>query len=164
MSIKIWYFLGHFSCHWIIAIDWLVKKKKKKFPKEFAGGVWNLRVSNSHISSNSMYQMSVHSNQTNNTKLNQNFTRQISHSKLSKRQRDAQREKTSDKSAPHNDKVMPRNQKPNEINAKYDFPVPLDLLPGKVSASSLFWFWYSFKQLLGILWRSCSIISCFRSF
>ena len=37
----------------------------KNFPKGFLGGVWKLRVSNSHISSNSLYQTSVHSNQTN---------------------------------------------------------------------------------------------------
>ena len=41
---------------------------------------------------------------------------------------------------PKDGKVMPQNQKPNGINAKHDFPVPLDLRPGKVSASSLFSF------------------------
>ena len=35
-------------------------------------------------------------------------------------------------------KVMPRNQIPNDIKAKRDFPLRLDLQPGKVSASSLF--------------------------
>ena len=69
-------FLGHFSYHWIIATDWPVKKKTTKFftPKGFPGGVWNLRVSNSHINLSSLYQMSVQSNQTNKSKPNQNFT------------------------------------------------------------------------------------------
>ena len=35
---------------------------------------------------------------------------------------------------------MPRNQIPNDIKAKCDFPLRLDLQPGKVSASSLFSF------------------------
>ena len=35
-------------------------------------------------------------------------------------------------------KEMPRNQKPSGINAKHDFPVPLDLRPGRVDVSSLF--------------------------
>ena len=39
----------------------------KNFPKGLPGGVWNLSMSNSHISLNSLYQMSVHSNQTNKT-------------------------------------------------------------------------------------------------
>ena len=39
---------------------------------------------------------------------------------------------------PKTGKVMPRNQKPNGINVKRDFPFPLALRPGKVSASSLF--------------------------
>ena len=61
-------------------------------------------------------------------------------------------------------KVMPKNQKPNGINAKCDFPVQSDLQPGKVSASSLFSS-DSFKQfLVDFLRRSYSIISCFRSF
>ena len=38
---------------------------------------------------------------------------------------------------PKDGKVMPKNQKPNGINAKRDFPVQLDLRPGKVNASSL---------------------------
>ena len=38
--------------------------------------------------------------------------------------------------APKDGKVMPR--KPNGINAKRDFPFPLDLWPGKVRASSIF--------------------------
>ena len=33
---------------------------------------------------------------------------------------------------PKDGKVMPKNQKPNGINAKRDFPVQLDLQPGKV--------------------------------
>ena len=65
---------------------------------------------------------------------------------------------------PKDDKVMPQNQKPNGINAKHDFPVPLDLWPGKVSSSSLFSS-DIFKQfLVDFLQRSYSIISCFRSF
>ena len=65
---------------------------------------------------------------------------------------------------PKDGKVMPQNQKPNGINAKRDFPVPLDLRPGKVSASSLFNS-DSFKQfLVDFLQRSYSIISCFRGF
>ena len=52
---------------------------------------------------------------------------------------------------------MPRNQIPNNIKAKCDFPLRLDLQPGKVSASSLFLVliqfqaiscWFSVKQLL----------------
>ena len=39
---------------------------------------------------------------------------------------------------PKDGKVMPRNQKPNGINVKRDFPVRLDLRPGKISASNLF--------------------------
>ena len=35
-------------------------------------------------------------------------------------------------------KVMPRNQKPSGKHAEHDFPVPLDLQPGRVSVSSLF--------------------------
>ena len=35
-------------------------------------------------------------------------------------------------------KEMPSNQKLNGINAKHEFPVRLDLQPGKVSANSLF--------------------------
>ena len=85
-------FLGHFPCHWIIAIDWPVKKKTF-FSKGFPDGVWNLRVSNFHINSSSLYQMSVCSNQTNKTKTNQNFTSQEPHSKWNKRQRDAQKSK-----------------------------------------------------------------------
>ena len=49
-------------------------------------------------------------------------------------------QKPSDKSDPKDNKVTLRNQKPNGINAKCDFPVPLDLKPGKARASSLFWF------------------------
>ena len=54
--------------------------------------------------------MSVLSNQTNKTKPNQNFTSYTPNETKGKE--------------------MPRNQKPNGINAKRDFPVPLDLLPG----------------------------------
>ena len=65
---------------------------------------------------------------------------------------------------PKDGKVMPQNQKPNGINAKCDFPVPLDLRPGKVSASSFF-SPDSFKQfLVDFLQRSYSMISCLRSF
>ena len=39
---------------------------------------------------------------------------------------------------PKDGKVMPKSQKPNGINAECDLPVPVDLQPGKVSASSLF--------------------------
>ena len=39
---------------------------------------------------------------------------------------------------PKDGKMMPRNQKPNGINAKCDFPVQLGLRPGKVSANSHF--------------------------
>ena len=63
---------------------------------------------------------------------------------------------------PKDGKVMPKSQKPNGINAKCDFSVPLDLWPGKVSPSSLLSS-DSFK-LVDFLWRSYSIISCFRSF
>ena len=39
---------------------------------------------------------------------------------------------------PKDCKLMPGSQKPNGMNVKHDFPVRLDLQPGKVSASSLF--------------------------
>ena len=39
---------------------------------------------------------------------------------------------------PQDGKVMPRNQKPSGKHAEHDFPVPLDLQPGRVSVSSLF--------------------------
>ena len=65
---------------------------------------------------------------------------------------------------PKDGKLMPKSLKPNGINAKPDFSVPLDLWPGKVSASSLFSSG-SFKQfLVDFLPRRYSIISCFRSF
>ena len=63
---------------------------------------------------------------------------------------------------PKDGKLMPKSLKPNGINAKPDFSVPLDLWPGKVSASSLFSL-DSFK-LVDFLQRNYSIISCFRSF
>ena len=56
-------FLGHFSCHWMIAID-LPVQKNFFFPKGFQSGVWKLRVSTFHVSSSSLHQLSVHSNQT----------------------------------------------------------------------------------------------------
>ena len=40
---------------------------------------------------------------------------------------------------------------PNGLNTKCDFPVPLDLWPGRASASGFFFFfkfWYAFKQFL----------------
>ena len=41
---------------------------------------------------------------------------------------------------PKDGKLMPRNQKPNGINAKRDFPVLLDLKPSKGPATFLkFW-------------------------
>ena len=45
---------------------------------------------------------------------------------------------------PKDGKVMPENQKSNGINAKREFPVPLDLRPGKGSLFSS----DSFKQFL----------------
>ena len=119
----------------------------KHFPKGFPGWVWNLRVSNSHISLNSLYQMSVHSNQTN--KPNQTRTLQASsHTPNETKSKEMPRnQKPSDKVPPKDSKVMPQNQKPNGINAECDLPVPVDLQPGKVSASSLFSS-NSFKQLL----------------
>ena len=58
-------FLGHFFSHWITAIDLPVKIF---FPQVVPAGVWNLRLSNSHISSTSLDQMFMSSNQTNKTK------------------------------------------------------------------------------------------------
>ena len=46
----------------MIGIDWPVQKKIF-FPKGFQSGVWKLRVSTSHVSSSSLHQLSVHSNQ-----------------------------------------------------------------------------------------------------
>ena len=85
--------------------------------------------------------------QTNKTKPNQNLTSQESHSRQNKRQRKRCPEiKNQVARVPQKDgKVMPRNQKPNSINTKRDFPAPLDLGPGRVNVSNLFQFWYCLK-------------------
>ena len=119
----------------------------KHFPKGFPGGVWNLRVSNSHISSNSLYQMSVHSNQTNNPNQTRTSPARSHTPNETKAKRCPEIKSKVTRVPPKDGKVMPPNQKPNGINAECDLPVPLDLRPGKVSASSLFSS-DSFKQFL----------------
>ena len=81
--------------------------------------MWKLRGSISHVSSSSLNQIPLCSNQQNQTKPEPHqpgVTLQIK-----------QKAK----------KEMPRNQKAKGINVKRDFPVQLDLRPGKVNASSL---------------------------
>ena len=129
----------------------------KNFPKGFPGGVWNLRVNNSHISSNSLYQMSVHSNQTEPELHQPGVTLQ-----MKQRERDAQKSKAKWQECPPKMVKLCAKIKSQIVNAKRDFPVPLDLWPGKVSilVSS-----DSFKQILvDFQWRSYTIISSFRSF
>ena len=70
------------------------------FPSGFPGGVWKLRGSTCHFSSSSLYQMSTHSNQSNQTKLTKpNQTRTSPAGSHTPNQT--------------NGKDMPRNQKPN---------------------------------------------------
>ena len=88
-----------FLCHWIVAIGWPVINFSP--PKGFPGGMWNLKGSTSHFSLHSLYQMSACSNQSNKTRNSPAGSHTPNKTKV---------------------KVMPRNQKPNGINAKRDFP------------------------------------------
>ena len=90
-----------FLCHWIVAISLPVINFFFFFPKGFPGGIWNLKGSTFHFSLHSLYQMSACSNQTNKTRNSPSGSHTPSKMKV---------------------KVMPRNQKPNGINAKRDFP------------------------------------------
>ena len=146
-------FLGHFSCHWIIAIDWPIKKKKK-FPRgsQVKCGTlqWVISTLAWTVCTSCLCTQTKSTNQTKPELHQPEVTLQM-------KQKMTRNQKTSGKSAPQNGKVMPRNQKPNGIKIKHDFPVQLDLWPGKVSASSLFKIlikfqaiscWFSVKKLL----------------
>ena len=149
-------FLGHFSCHWTIAIDWPTSHLKN-FPKGFPGGVWTLRVSNSHISSNSLYQMSVHSNQTEPELHQPGVTLQMK-----------QKAKRCPEIKSQVARVPPK-AKTKQHKCRTWLPSPLGLWPGShgylcVSAGSIFSS-DSFKQFRAdFLRRNCSINSSFRSF
>ena len=156
-------FLGHFSCHWIIAIHWPASHLKN-FPKGFPGGVGNLEWA-IHILAWTVCTRCL-CTQTKPT----NQTKPELHQPGVTLQRKPKAKwcpeiKSQVSRVPQKDgKGMSQNEKTNGINAKHDFPVQLDLKAGKASASSLFSS-NRFKQfLVDFLGRSYSIISCFRSF
>ena len=143
-------FLGHFSCMWVMAIDWPVKNMFFFTPRgsqvecgtlEWAIPIWIQAVCTRYLCTQTkpeLHQPGVTLQMKQKAKRCPEIKSQVAGV------------------PPKDGKVTPRNQKPNGISTKCDFPVPLDLWPGKVSASSLFSFdivsriscWFSAKKLL----------------
>ena len=112
-------FLGHFSCHWIIAIDWPVKKyffPPRGFQAECGTLEWAIPILAWAVCTRCL----------------------CAQTKPTKPKRTRTSPARSHTPNETKGKEMPRNQKPKDINVKCDFPVLLDLWPGRLSASSLF--------------------------